>query len=136
MTTVIVPEETDLTRPYWEGARLGELRVQRCGACGHVWHPPLPRCPRCAAGEVSWVATSGRGVVHATTVVHQAAHPAFADRTPYLVVVVRLAEGPLVIGNVLGAEPSEVAIGDEVVVVFEEIAEGVVLPQFALSSSS
>jgi uncharacterized OB-fold protein len=132
--TVIVPEETALTKPYWDGARAHELRLQWCDACDHVWHPPLPRCPRCGADTVTWRAAAGRGVVHSVTVTHQAAHPTFASRVPYAVVVVRLEEGPLVIGNVLDAGPSSIAIGQSVVVVFEEIADGVVLPQFAIAN--
>jgi hypothetical protein len=132
--TVIVPEETDLTKPYWDGARAHELRLQRCDGCAYTWHPPLPRCPHCGADAISWRAAAGTGVVHSVTVTHQAAHPAFASRVPYVVVVVRLAEGPLVIGNVLGAVPSAVAVGQPVTVVFEEIAGGVTLPQFALDS--
>jgi uncharacterized OB-fold protein len=50
---------------------------------------------------------------------------------PYAVAVVRLSEGVLIVGNVLGAEPSDIAIGQPVRVVFEEIAPGVTLPQFA-----
>jgi uncharacterized protein len=131
--TLIVPEETELTAPYWEGARAGELRLQHCDECGHVWHPPLPLCPRCASDTVSWRAASGGGVVHSVTVTHQAAHPAFVARVPYAVVVVRLAEGPLVIGNVVDAAPEVVSIGAPVLVVFEQIAPGIVLPQFALT---
>jgi uncharacterized OB-fold protein len=129
--TVIVPEETDLTRPYWDGARAHELRLQHCDACGRIWHPPLPRCPGCGASAISWRAAAGTGVVHSVTVTHQAAHPAFATRVPYAVVLVRLDEGPLIIANVLEAAPTEVAIGQPVTVVFEEIADGVTLPQFA-----
>jgi hypothetical protein len=130
---LIVPEETELTKPYWDGARQGELRLQSCGRCAHVWHPPLPRCPNCRADDVSWIAARGRGVVHTFTIVHQAAHPAFADRLPYVVVLVCLDEGPLVVGNIIGSDPSEVAIGQTVEVTFEEIDEGVVLPQFRLA---
>jgi uncharacterized OB-fold protein len=129
--TVIVPEETDLTRPYWDGARAHELRLQHCGDCARVWHPPLPLCPGCGSGAISWQAAEGSGVVHSVTVTHQAAHPAFATRVPYAVAVVRLSEGVLIVGNVLGAEPSDIAIGQPVRVVFEEIAPGVTLPQFA-----
>jgi uncharacterized OB-fold protein len=129
--TVIVPEETDLTRPYWDGARARELRLQHCDDCARVWHPPLPLCPGCGSGAITWRAAEGSGVVHSVTVTHQAAHPAFAARVPYAVVVVRLTEGVLIVGNVLGAEPSDIAIGQPVRVVFEEIAPGVTLPQFA-----
>lgn len=131
--TIIVPEETDLTRPYWDGARAHELRLQSCDDCSRVWHPPLPLCPGCGGASISWRAAQGTGVVHSVTVTHQAAHPAFASRVPYAVVVVRLSEGVLIVGNVLDAAPYDVAIGQPVTVAFEEIAPGVTLPQFALT---
>jgi uncharacterized protein len=131
--TVIVPEETGLTRPYWDGARANELRLQRCDDCARTWHPPLPLCPGCGSAAITWHAAQGTGVVHSVTVTHQAAHPAFATRVPYAVVVVRLSEGVLIVGNVLGAAPSDIAIGQQVTLVFEEIAPGVTLPQFALT---
>ncbi|MEO8693608.1 MAG: OB-fold domain-containing protein [Acidimicrobiales bacterium] len=131
--TVIVPEETDLTRPYWDGARAHELRLQHCDDCSRVWHPPLPHCPGCGSAAITWRAAQGSGVVHSVTITHQAAHPAFAARVPYAVVVVRLTEGVLIIGNVLGAAPSTVAIGQPVTVAFEEVAPGVTLPQFTLT---
>jgi uncharacterized OB-fold protein len=43
-----------------------------------------------SARVISWV------------VYHRAFHPAFADRVPYNVVVVELAEGPRLISNVVG----------------------------------
>jgi uncharacterized OB-fold protein len=130
VTVLIVPEETELTAPYWDGARAGELRLQRCGACDHTWHPPLPRCPRCTGDDVSWYAAAGTGVLHSFTITHQAAHPAFAERVPYAVALVRLEEGPLVVANVLDAAPDELAVGQPLTVAFQEIAPGVVLPQF------
>jgi uncharacterized OB-fold protein len=128
---LIVPEEDALSAPYWQGAREGELRLQRCTACAHVWHPPLPSCPRCGDERFEWRAAAGTGTVHSVTVTHQAAHPAFADRVPYAVALVRLDEGPLVVGNVLDAAPHDVAIGMPVRVVFERLTDEVVLPQFA-----
>ena len=42
-----VPEPDGLDRPYWEGTRAGELRVQRCRACrGWQWGPEWI-CHRC-----------------------------------------------------------------------------------------
>ena len=32
----VVPIPTPETEPFWQGARLGELRLQRCDACAHV----------------------------------------------------------------------------------------------------
>ena len=130
---MIVPEITELTAPYWEGARLGALRLQRCDVCNRVWHPPLPTCPACGIAAVRWFDATGSGHIHSTTIVHQAAHPAVAENLPYLVALVQLSEGPLVVMNVLGADPATVKVGDAVRIVFQPLGDDIVLPQAELA---
>ena len=49
MTERPLPAITPETRHFWEGARSGELRLQKCTACTHVYFPPRPFCPKCAS---------------------------------------------------------------------------------------
>jgi hypothetical protein len=56
--------------------------------------------------------------------------PAFAEKTPYNVAVVELDEGVRMVGNVLGISGGELREGTEVEVVFEDVEEGVSLPQW------
>ena len=67
------------TRPFFEAAALGELRIPRCEACHRfAWYPP-ERCPACA-GSLAWEATSGRGTVYSFAVVRRPlGYPAVAD---------------------------------------------------------
>lgn len=127
---LIVPKPDALSQPYWDGVRQGELRIQKCAQCGQAWHPPLYLCPHCHSAKVDWVAASGRGVLYSYTVVHHAAHVAVADRVPYLVALVTLAEGPRVVSNLLNCERSQVRIGMPLRLAFQEIAAGIWLPQF------
>lgn len=127
---LIIPQENELTRPYWEAARQHRLVIQKCNACGHRWHPPLPICPACHAKDYTWTPVSGRGVVYSYTVVHHPAHVAVADKVPYVVILVDLEEGPRVVSNIRNCDPEALAVGMPVSLIFEEIAEGVVLPQF------
>ncbi len=79
-------------RPFWEGLREGELRVQRCVGCAaHRW-PPREVCHRCRSLESEWVALSGRGRVTSWVRTHQLFMPAFRDDVPYDVVQVALEE--------------------------------------------
>lgn len=128
---LIVPKPDALTQPYWDGVRQRELRIQKCAQCGQVWHPPLYLCPHCHSSKVEWVAASGRGTLYSYTVVHHAAHVAVADRVPYLVALVTLAEGPRVVSNLLNCDRSEARIGMPLRLTFQEIAGGIWLPQFA-----
>jgi uncharacterized OB-fold protein len=77
---------------------------------------------------------SGGGTVGSFTVTHQLNVPGFADELPYVVLLVELDEQPelFMITNLRGAASRDVAIGRRVEVVFEEAAEGMVLPQFKL----
>jgi uncharacterized OB-fold protein len=80
------------TWPFWDGARAGVLRIQRCRNCGRHQFYPRPHCLGCESDRVEWVAASGRGTVHSLTTVHVAPTEEFA--VPYDVALVELAEGP------------------------------------------
>ncbi|MFA7666308.1 MAG: Zn-ribbon domain-containing OB-fold protein [Burkholderiaceae bacterium] len=127
---VIVPKPDALTRPYWDAARAGRLVAQRCNVCSRIWHPPLPSCPACGAQSIVWIPLSGNGVIYSHTIIHHAAHAAVADRTPYLVALVTLDEGPRLVSNILDCPMRAVRIGMRVAVTFQEIAPDIFLPQF------
>jgi len=126
----IIPQVTDLTRPYWEAARGGRLVVQRCGDCGGTWHPPLPRCPRCHSASVGWHEVAGTGTIYTHTVVTHPTHAALAGKVPYVVAIVELDEGPRVITGITGCAPREVQTGMRVRVTFTTVADDVTLPYF------
>lgn len=126
----ILPQPDVLTEPYWEGARLGQLRLQHCVACAAVWHPPLPCCPACHGTAIEWRASSGRGTLYSFTVAHHPVHPAVVDEVPYLVALVDLDEGPRVISGLPGVPFDAVRIGMRLRVRFDDIGEGLRLPQF------
>ncbi|MCA1831589.1 MAG: Zn-ribbon domain-containing OB-fold protein [Actinomycetota bacterium] len=123
-----VPLPDDDSAPFWKAAARHELVLQRCAACGAYRHPPRPMCPSCLSMESVWVPASGHGRVWSWVVVHPPVLPAFAEKTPYNVAVIELDEGVRMVGNVLGIDqPDE---GMEVEVVFEDVEEGVSLPQW------
>jgi uncharacterized OB-fold protein len=127
---LIVPKADTLTEPYWQGAKEGKLLLQHCRGCGNVWHPPTPICPKCQAKNYEWRPASGHGVVYSFTIVHHAAHVAVAKKVPYLVALVILDDGPRVVANILNCPMESVQVGMKVKLAFQEIAPGVVLPQF------
>lgn len=116
-----IPPTSELTAPYWDAARRGELVVQRCEACEARPFPPRARCPRCGAGALAWAPVSGRGTVYSYTVARRAPHPVFAGQLPLVVAIVELAEGPRLVTNVVGCDPAEVTVGMAVEVAFEPI---------------
>jgi uncharacterized OB-fold protein len=81
------------TRPFFEAAARGELRIPRCAACHRfAWYPP-ERCPDCG-GSLAWEATSGRGTVFSFAVVRHPLLREFAPLVPYATGIVTLAEDP------------------------------------------
>jgi uncharacterized OB-fold protein len=124
------PIPTRLTEPFWEGTRCGELRIQRCNACGHWRWTPLLACPRCWSEDYEWTAASGRGRIYSYTIVHRPVDPA-RFRAPYVLAVVRLDEGPHMLTNIVGCEPSAVRVDMPVAVRFEPLDEEFVVYPFA-----
>ncbi|HTZ08940.1 MAG TPA: MaoC family dehydratase N-terminal domain-containing protein, partial [Acidimicrobiales bacterium] len=57
---------------FFEGAKEGELLIQRCSECGTLRHPPRPACAVCGSFAWGTVVASGRGTVFSFVVVH---HP-------------------------------------------------------------
>lgn len=100
-----VPHPTPLSAPYWEGARHGRLLLQRCGRCGMVRHYPQLLCRRCQCDEVEWIEATRRGTAHSWTVAHHAFHPAFAEDTPYTLVIADMEEGVRMMGRYVGQTP-------------------------------
>ena len=117
-------------RPFFDGAKRHELRVQRCSACGTYRFPARAICSACLSTAAEWVRVSGRGDVFSFTVMHQVYHPGFAAEVPYAVVIVQLAEGAKLISNLVGVPPHDVRIGMPVRVVFEDVNDEVTLPKF------
>ncbi|MET9731250.1 OB-fold domain-containing protein [Streptomyces sp. NPDC006458] len=88
------PDTDPFSRPYWEAAARGGLLLRRCRDRGRAHHHPREFCPHCWSEDVAWEEASGRATLHSWSVVHRNDLPPFRERTPYVVAVVDLAEGP------------------------------------------
>ena len=116
--------------PFWKYCRQAELRMQKCGNCGHVRFPASVVCPRCHSMEAQWVKLSGRGRVWSFVVYRQAYHPAFKDDIPYSVAIIELDEGPRMESNVVGCDMDDISIGMPVEVIFDDVTEEFTIPRF------
>jgi uncharacterized OB-fold protein len=115
---------------FWAALRAGELRIQRCAACSAFRHPPKPACARCGSTDRAWVAATGAGEVWSFTVIHPPTLPAFAGRTPYGAVVVRLDEGVFLVSALVDCPIEELAVGTRVEVEITEVDTDLALPLF------
>lgn len=120
----IRPQMNRDTGFFWEGTRAGQLRIQKCNACGVLRHPPGPVCPSCHAMDRGYVVASGRGTVHSWVVHHAPQVP--GKELPLRLAVVDLDEGVRMIGELR----DDVGIGDAVEVVFDPIDDELALVQW------
>lgn len=127
------PPDRD-TAAWWDATRHRRLLVQRCADCGHHQHYPRALCTSCGGPAVTMVPSEGRGVVETFTVVHRAPRP---DLTPpYVVALVRLAEGPTLMTNIVGGAPTAVRIGMPVHLTWQALPDGRNLPMFTVERGS
>ena len=125
----LLPQLTPANDWFWTSGADGTLRIQGCQDCQALVHPPSPICPSCRSRDWKPVEVSGRATVVGVTVNHHPWLPGFDP--PYVIANVALAEDPTVrlTTNIVGCEPDDVAIGQEVTVRFEQ-HEDVWLPLF------
>jgi uncharacterized OB-fold protein len=123
------PQPTPETRHYWEGAKAGELRLQRCDDCRHTYFPPRPFCPACASRQVSVFRASGRGRLFSYVINHR---PAPGFTAPYAIAVVELDEGPRLMTNIVDCPqtPEALVLDMPVEVAFQKLDEEISLPVF------
>jgi uncharacterized OB-fold protein len=119
MSQPLAPVQADPeNRPFFEGARAGELRVQRCRRCGHHQLYARLHCAACGGDALAWTAVPPRGVVYSFTVVRRAPNAAYAADVPYVIALVDLDAGPRLMGHVVDCPAAEVAVGMPVAVRF------------------
>jgi uncharacterized protein len=125
-----IPVPTRETKPYWEGCKAHQLKIQRCAECGHYQFYPRIYCTKCMSDRVEWVQASGRAKVLSYTIVHRPVSAAFKEEIPYVVALVTLDEGPSMMTNLVRCAPEQLAIGMPVVVTFEDWTEEISMPKF------
>ena len=66
---------------------------QSCTACSTVWYFHRDFCPSCGSTHVAERQASGKGTVHATSLVTRAPSEDLRALTPYLIILVDAEEG-------------------------------------------
>jgi uncharacterized OB-fold protein len=124
----ITPE----AKPYWDGARNGKLMIPKCQACEKTFLYPRVLCPFCASRDISWVQASGRGRLYSFEIAHQILNKAFKVKTPVILAMVELEEGPRMLTNLVNVAPDPRALRCDmpVEVVFEQLSAEISLPMF------
>jgi uncharacterized OB-fold protein len=103
-----VPPEWAPVQSFWDGLRVGELRVPRCTQCGAFRWYPDDTGPHCDGADTVWERLPGTGTVYTHTTVRRAFPPSTEPEVlPVVVVLVEPdgAPGVRVVGNLVGTEP-------------------------------
>jgi uncharacterized OB-fold protein len=127
----IAPPVSPASEPFWEATREPRLVLQWCASCDRPIHFPREACPRCLSDDLGYRDATGRGTVHAVSVMPKPANPSMAGRAPYAVALVDLDEGARLLTDVVVDDPWSVTIGQRVSVVWEPLPDGRHLPRFA-----
>jgi uncharacterized OB-fold protein len=102
---------------FWRESRHRYRMVgTKCKKCNTLFFPPRVLCPTCrrdSIGNMVEEELSGEGEVYSYTVVHDGLEQ-FKMQVPYVMAMIRMKEGPLVTGQIVDAEPSEIQIGTKV----------------------
>jgi uncharacterized OB-fold protein len=147
MNLILSPNDSEF-RPYYEElSRRRRLVLRRCTACGLMRWPPGSACEWCSALDSVWQEVCSKGTIYSYEIVVQAIQPGFRDLAPYPVVLVELdeqrdtpspGEAIRMVTNLVDdafrpVPEAAVAIGLRVEAVFQDLSEGLLLPQFRLS---
>ena len=127
-----LPRLDTLNKPFWAAAKEGKLLLQQCPACGDTRFPPGPVCPKCLEGDQIWIEASGQGTLESWIDMHRAYWDGFKDDLPYRVCLVRLAEGPVLVSNLVD-KTENLRMGAPVRAVFDAVTDDVTLPKFTLA---
>lgn len=126
------PPMSEAGGPFWEASREQRLVLPWCPACERPHWYPRDVCPHCLGETIEWREASGKGVVEAASVQHRPALPMFADRVPYVVVLVALDDGVRVMSNVVDTAPDAVVVGARVQASWAPLSDGRHLLLFVL----
>ncbi len=127
-----LPVADAITAGFWDGAREGELRIQRCRRCERWQHPPAIACRSCGGGDLGFAAIPGELTLYSWAVLQDAPAPGFRDRLPLILGVVeaRAQQGILIAANLVGVKEADLRLGLRLAPSFEPVDDDTVLVQF------
>ncbi len=124
-------EDPDLTQPFWDAAKRGELIIPRCPRCDAYFWYPRSVCPTCLREGWEWAPVSGKGRLHSFTVVRQPANPTFEGDVPYAYAIVQLDEGVRMISNIVECEiPDGLSVDMRLEATFDDVTDEWTLVKF------
>ncbi|MFZ5572733.1 MAG: enoyl-CoA hydratase-related protein [Thermodesulfobacteriota bacterium] len=125
-----IPVIQPWTKEFWTATRQGKLLIQHCNDCRANIFFPKKVCPECWSENLTWIESSGKGVVYTVTNMLDMVEPKFMGDLPYVIAMVDLDEGIRMTTRIVNCNPDEVSIGMKVEVAFADVAPEFSLPVF------
>lgn len=97
----------------------GKLMAAKCNKCGKILLPPRPICSKCFNKDLRWVELKRRGRLLTYTIIHVAPKQ-FEPLAPYAVGIVKLYDGPQLLGMIRDFELDNLKVGVNLTLDFEK----------------
>lgn len=120
-------ENSPETKPFWDAAAAGCFVLPWCGRCHRTHWYPRGICPHCLSTALHWQESPGEGEIYSFSVNRM-------GNEPYVLAYVAIREGPIVLSNIINAEPTTLSIGTKVRVVFKPLDGQPSVPLFIVVS--
>jgi len=105
-------EEKDITvQNYLESLNTKKLMGSKCKKCGAIDVPPRKICIKCDSSDTEWIEMSGKGNIAAFSCISVGTQimndRGYSFKKPYCFSVIKLDEGPMISGQLLGVDESQ-----------------------------
>ena len=105
-------DEKDITiQSYLEYINSKKLMGSKCKKCNAIYAPPRKLCIKCNSTDMGWVEMSGKGKIAAYSCIGVGTTfmvgKGYSMKKPYCFSVIKLDEGPMVSGQLIGVDESK-----------------------------
>jgi len=105
-------DEKDITiQSYLEYIANKKLMGSKCKKCNAMYVPPRKLCIKCNSTDMEWGEMSGKGKVAAFSCIGVGttfmAEKGYSMKKPYCFSVIKLDEGPMISGQLIGVDESK-----------------------------
>ncbi len=136
MSVKPMPVMTEISKPFWQGLKEGEIRIQQCNQCDGWVFFPRRHCSHCLSHDLEWKPVSGKGTLYSYTLTRIPTLPEFADEMPQALAVVELDQGVRINTTLVGLSEDQIRIGMELKPVLNQVdAKGNTLLRFTAADS-
>ncbi len=93
-------------KEYAQALTQGKLLGLKCKSCGKITVPPKMTCQECGGTDLDIVELNKHGKIVTFTLVNVAPEGR-QNEVPYIIALVKLDEGPWIMGNLADIDPSK-----------------------------